>query len=98
MNSPVYLNALRAFEASARHKSFSAAAKELNVTPAAVGQLVRTLEDWLGFPLFHRQTNGKTRLVATELAESVLPDIRAGFDKLTLALEKLKQDSLSGVL
>lgn len=59
MNSPVYLNALRAFEASARHKSFSAAAKELNVTPAAVGQLVRTLEDWLGFPLFHRQTNGK---------------------------------------
>lgn len=50
MNSPVYLNALRAFEASARHKSFSAAAKELNVTPAAVGQLVRTLEDWLGFP------------------------------------------------
>ena len=61
--------------------------KELNVTPAAVGQLVRTLEDWLGFPLFHRQTNGKNRLVATELAESVLPDIRAGFDKLTLALE-----------
>ncbi|MFH4347360.1 LysR substrate-binding domain-containing protein, partial [Acinetobacter baumannii] len=51
-----------------------------------------------GFPLFHRQTNGKNRLVATELAESVLPDIRAGFDKLTLALEKLKQDSLSGVL
>ncbi|MDC4590974.1 transcriptional regulator GcvA [Acinetobacter baumannii] len=98
MNSPVYLNALRAFEASARHKSFSAAAKELNVTPAAVGQLVRTLEDWLGFPLFHRQTNGKNRLVATELAESVLPDIRAGFDKLTLALEKLKQDSLSGML
>lgn len=44
MNSPVYLNALRAFEASARHKSFSAAAKELNVTPAAVGQLVRTLK------------------------------------------------------
>ena len=52
-----------------------------------MGQLVRTLEDWLGFPLFHRQTNGKNRLVATELAESVLPDIRAGFDKLTLALE-----------
>lgn len=48
--------------------------------------------------MFHRQTNGKNRLVATELAESVLPDIRAGFDKLTLALEKLKQDSLSGVL
>ena len=48
MNTPVFLNALKAFEASARHQSFSAAAKELNVTPAAVGQLVRGLEDYLG--------------------------------------------------
>lgn len=46
MNTPVFLNALKAFEASARHQSFSAAAKELNVTPAAVGQLVRGLEDY----------------------------------------------------
>lgn len=98
MNTPVYLNALRAFEASARHKSFSAAANELNVTPAAVGQLVRTLEDWLGFPLFHRQTNGKNRLITTELAEAALPDIRAGFDKLNLGLEKLKQNAQSGIL
>ena len=90
MNSPVYLNALRAFEASARHKVFLLQ-QRVKCYPAAVGQLVRTLEDWLGFPLFHRQTNGKNRLVATELAESVLPDIRAGFDKLTLALEKLSK-------
>ncbi|WP_122766438.1 LysR family transcriptional regulator, partial [Pseudomonas viridiflava] len=41
MAAPVHLNALRAFEASARHQSFSSAADELNVTPAAVGQLVR---------------------------------------------------------
>jgi len=98
MNTPVYLNALRAFEASARHKSFSAAANELNVTPAAVRQLVRTLEDWLGFPLFLRQTNGKNRLITTELAEAALPDIRAGFDKLNLGLEKLKQNAQSGIL
>jgi len=98
MNTPVYLNALRAFKASARHKSFSAAANELNVTPAAVGQLVRTLEDWLGFPLFLRQTNGKNRLITTELAEAALPDIRAGFDKLNLGLEKLKQNAQSGIL
>lgn len=52
MNTPVFLNALKAFEASARHQSFSAAAKELNVTPAAVGQLVRGLEDYLGTRLF----------------------------------------------
>jgi len=98
MNTPVFLNALKAFEASARHQSFSAAAKELNVTPAAVGQLVRGLEDYLGTRLFHRQQTGKNRLIPTELAESVLPDIRGGFDKLTLGLEKLKKGLSSGIL
>ncbi len=98
MKSPVHLNALRAFEASARHQSFSAAAAELHVTPAAVGQLVRTLEEWLGAPLFHRSTSGRARLVATETAERALPDIRAGFDRLTSGLERLKEGSASGVL
>ena len=98
MKSPVHLNALRAFEASARHQSFSAAAVELNVTPAAVGQLVRTLEDWLGTPLFLRSTSGRARLVPTEMAARALPDIRAGFDRLTLGLERLQEISTSGVL
>jgi LysR family glycine cleavage system transcriptional activator len=98
MKSPVHLNALRAFEASARHQSFSAAAAELNVTPAAVGQLVRTLEDWLGTPLFIRSASGRARLILTEAAERALPDIRAGFDRLTLGLERLKEGSASGVL
>ena len=98
MKSPVHLNALRAFEASARHQSFSAAATELHVTPAAVGQLVRTLEEWLGTPLFHRGSSGRARLVATEAAERALPDIRAGFDRLTAGLERLKEGSASGVL
>lgn len=98
MKIPVHLNALRAFEASARHQSFSAAAAELNVTPAAVGQLVRTLEDWLGAPLFHRAAGGRVRLVPTETAERALPEIRAGFDRLTLGLERLKEGSMNGVL
>ena len=98
MKSPVHLNALRAFEASARHQSFSAAAAELHVTPAAVGQLVRTLEDWLGTPLFLRGSSGRARLVATESAERALPDIRAGLDRLALGLERLKEGSTSGVL
>jgi len=98
MKSPVHLNALRAFEASARHQSFSAAAAELNVTPAAVGQLVRTLEEWLGTPLFHRAASGRVRLVPTDVAEHALPDIRAGFDRLALGLERLKEGSTSGVL
>lgn len=98
MKIPVHLNALRAFEASARHQSFSAAAAELNVTPAAVGQLVRTLEDWLGAPLFHRTTGGRARLAPTEAAERALPEIRAGFDRLSAGLERLKEGSMSGVL
>ena len=98
MRSPVYLNALRAFEASARHESFSAAAEELNVTPAAVGQLVRSLEDWLGTSLFHRTAAGKSRLVATETALRALPDIRAGLDRLSIGLERLREGSATGVL
>ncbi|WP_321936964.1 transcriptional regulator GcvA [Paraburkholderia sp. J8-2] len=98
MKTPVYLNAMRAFEASARHQSFSAAAAELNVTPAAVGQLVRSLEDWLGTPLFVRGSGGRARLVATEVAERALPDIRAGFARLSLGLERLKEGSANGVL
>ncbi len=98
MKSPVHLNALRAFEASARHQSFSAAAAELNVTPAAVGQLVRTLEDWLGTPLFVRVNSGRARLSPTEMAERALPDIRAGFDRLALGMERLQEGSTSEVL
>lgn len=98
MSSPIYLNALKAFEASARHESFSRAATELNVTPAAVGQLVKTLEDYLGFPLFYRQNTGKTRLTPTSLAKAALPEIQAGFEKLGLGLEKLKQAGSTGVL
>ncbi|MHB0818951.1 transcriptional regulator GcvA [Stutzerimonas stutzeri] len=98
MKMPIPLNALRAFEASARHQSFSSAAAELNVTPAAVGQLVRSLEDQLGTPLFIRNTSGRKRLVPTEAALRALPEIRSGFDKLQLGLERLKEDSTGNVL
>ena len=98
MRSIAHLNAQRAFEASARHQSFSLAAQELNVTPAAVGQLVRTLEDWLGSPLFVRSTSGRARLVTTEVAEQALPDIRAGLERLAVGLERLRSGSAGGVL
>ncbi|MDK1389388.1 transcriptional regulator GcvA [Sinorhizobium sp. 8-89] len=96
--SPVYLNALRAFEASARHGSFSGAAEELSVTAAAVGQMVRGLEDWLGMPLFHRSTTGKARLTLTENAERALPDIRAGLDRLGIGLDRLRESATGGIL
>ena len=98
MKSPVFLNALKAFEASARHGSFSGASTELNVTSAAVGQLVRSLETWLGAPLFHRASAGKARLVPTDAARRALPEIRSGFDKLGLGLTILREASHSGVL
>ena len=98
MRAPDHLNALRAFEAAARHESFSAAAVELHVTPAAVGQLVRGLEEWLGAPLFHRATRGRTRLTPTETAKRALADIRAGFDRLSVGVARLVEGSPHGVL
>ncbi|MCP1647896.1 LysR family glycine cleavage system transcriptional activator [Pseudomonas nitroreducens] len=95
MTTPAYLNALRAFEAAARHQSFSAAAAELNVTPAAVGQQVRHLESWLGVALFTRATSGSARLQLTEVARAALPDIREGFERLALGLSRLRDASVN---
>lgn len=91
MPTPVHLNALRAFEASARHQSFSLAATELHVSPAAVGQLVRTLEDWLGQPLFVRASSGTQRLQLTATAQAALGDIQAGFARLAAGVQQLQQ-------
>lgn len=98
MKYPTYLNALRAFEAAARYQSFSKAAAELDVTPAAVGQQVRLLESWLGVALFHRASTGTHRLVPTDAALAALPDIRAGFDRLGMGLSRLKDSADSGML
>lgn len=98
MTTPAYLNALRAFEAAARHQSFSAAAAELNVTPAAVGQQVRSLESWLGIPLFSRASSGSARLLLTDAARTALPDIREGFERLSLGLSRLKDAGVQAEL
>src|SRR4051794_27670455 len=90
MRAPNHLNALRAFEAAARHLSYVAAAEELNVTPAAVGQLVRGLEEVLGIELFHRAPAGPARLVLTEEARAAIPDLQAGFDRLAAGFEGLR--------
>lgn len=82
-----HLNALRAFEATARLGSFAAAATELDVTPAAVGQQVRMLEDYFGSALFERR--GK-RLELAETARAAVPDIKDAFDRLARAADRLK--------
>lgn len=73
------LNALRAFEAAARHLSFSRAAEELSVTPGAISQQMRILETWLGTPLFRRDPKG---LTLTDAGQAALPHMREGFDRL----------------
>jgi LysR family transcriptional regulator, glycine cleavage system transcriptional activator len=90
MRAPNNLNALRAFEAVARHLSYTAAAAELNVTPAAVGQLIRGLESYLGVELFHRSTSGPSRLTLTDAARAAMPDLQAGFDLLSTSVERLR--------
>ena len=70
------LNALRVFDAAARHLSFTRAADELAVTPAAVGQQIRALEDVLGVVLFRRTSKG---LELTDEASAGLERLRSGF-------------------
>ena len=89
------LNSLRAFEAAARHMSFTRAADELNVTSAAISQQIRGLEDWLGTPLFRRLTRA---IRLTEAAQGVLPQISEAFDQLADVTIKLKADTDSTTL
>lgn len=90
MRSLSRLRSLQAFEAAARHRSFIRAAEELGITPTAVGQLVRSLEDWSGRPLFRRSRSGKERLSLTEEATAALEDISAGLDALENGMARLK--------
>ena len=80
------LNALRAFEAAARHESFSAAARELHVTHGAISHQVKALEEWLGMPLFERRTRA-VRL--TDAGSAYLPVIEGAFNQIHGATEGL---------
>jgi LysR family transcriptional regulator, glycine cleavage system transcriptional activator len=89
------LNALKAFEAAARHESFTKAAQELCVTQGAVSHQVKALEDELGFRLFQRE---RQRLVITEAGRSYLEVVRDAFDRLAAGTERLLQRQSTGVL
>jgi LysR family glycine cleavage system transcriptional activator len=88
------LNALRVFDAAARHLSFTRAADELAVTPAAVGQQIRALEDLLGVVLFRRTTKG---LELTEEANAGLGALRAGFLQFEDAVQAMQAGQSSHV-
>lgn len=87
--------ALRAFEAASRHLSFTRAAAELNVTPAAISQRIRALEEQYGVPLFVRTTRA---LALTPAGLAILPTLREGFVALEDVHRRLLRESESGML
>lgn len=89
------LNGLRAFEAAARHMSFTRAAAELNVTQTAVSHQIRRLEEQLGTRLFVRRNRA---LSLTREARDYLPSIRSAFEDLRQATARLRRPEREGVL
>lgn len=89
------LNGLRAFEAAARHQSFTRAADELSVTQTAISHQIKRLEEQLGQRLFIRRNR---RLLLTEAAQELLPAVRTAFDGLNAAVEQLSRSDRSGSL
>lgn len=89
------LNALRAFEASARHLSFTWAADELCVTQAAVSHQVKLLERQLKVPLFKRLPRG---LMLTQEGERLLPVLNSAFDQMALTLDRIGESRYREVL
>jgi LysR family glycine cleavage system transcriptional activator len=89
------LNALRAFEAAARHLSFTRAAAELNVTQAAISHQVKALEARLGVVLFRRLNRA---LSLTAAGEGYLPAVRDAFDAIAAATDRLYADEAGGRL
>jgi LysR family transcriptional regulator of beta-lactamase len=89
------LNALRAFEASARHLSFTRAGLELSVTQAAVSHQVKGLEARLGATLFRRLPRG---LALTDEGQALLPELREAFGRLSQAIERFEGGRMREVL
>ena len=89
------LGALRAFEAAARHLSFTKAGEELYVTQAAVSHHVKALEEELGLPLFRRFNR---RLALTHAGQEYLPPLRDAFDLMLAATQRVRTGGQSGQL
>src|SRR3954452_7933774 len=89
------LNALRAFEAAARHLSVKNAADELCVTPGAVSQMLKALELHLGVQLFRRVNRG---IFLTDAGQAYLPPIRNAFRQITEATRRATASNDTGLL
>jgi LysR family glycine cleavage system transcriptional activator len=95
MNRLPPLKSLQAFESAGRHLSFSAAASELNVTPGAISQQIRLLEEFLELKLFRRLNRA---IALTDDGQLFLPMIASGFEQLHEAVDLLRQRRSQGPL
>jgi LysR family glycine cleavage system transcriptional activator len=95
MNRLPPLKSLQAFESTARHLSFTQAAQELNVTPGAISQQIRLLEEFLEIKLFNRLNRA---IVLTEVGRLMLPMISKGFENFLEAVSLVEQHSGGGPL
>ncbi len=91
----VPLNALRVFEAVAAHLSFTAAARELGVTTAAVSAQIKALEADIGVPLFRRHTRA---VALTQEGAELLPGVRRGLEELRRSVERIRRERVGGML
>jgi len=82
------LNSLRAFESAGRHLSFSKTAEELSVTPGAISQQIRGLEDFLEIKLFKRRNRS---IVLTDAGQIFLPILTDGFSSITEAVDAVRR-------
>ena len=89
------LNSLKCFEAAGRLLSFTGAAKELNVTQAAISHQVKVIEEYLGFSLFDRYPR---RLALTEQGKILLPEVIEAFDRVSQAIGGLTKEQHSNLL
>ncbi|MGH1486867.1 MAG: transcriptional regulator GcvA [Cellvibrionaceae bacterium] len=89
------LNAIRAFEACARHLSFKNAAEELFVTPAAISYQIKILEEFLGVDLFIRENR---LILLTPAGQRCFNDVKNGFELIARGIEKAQADQKSGAL
>ncbi|MBL4751691.1 MAG: LysR family transcriptional regulator [Amylibacter sp.] len=89
------LNALRAFEAAARLGGFTPAAEELCVTPGAISQHIKSLEEWAGAALFERRSQGVS---LTELGEIIASDFTTAFDAMGQAVRTLRTSAAQSAI
>ena len=87
------LSSLRAFEAVARHASFTRAARELHVTQSAVSHQIRGLEDYWGIALFKRS---RRSVVLTESGSALAPVVRDGLSRISEAVQRLREEQEGG--